>query len=350
MDAPMKNLSLLILSGCLVIIGCSSTNTVTMSVQQPAVVSIPSTMKNVGVIDRSLTKDEGGVLQRIDQVMSVKGSELDKKGALAGINGLVEELSKNNRLQSVKKLDVEQLENPAYGVLPAPLAWDKISEICEEHDLDGLFSLEFYDTDTNIDYSTNRVTIDGPLGLEIPALEHHATVQTTIKTGWRIYDNNGRNLIDEFVAAETVTTSGKGVNPVEAINAITGRTEAVQTISGNIGRSYAQSILPYWTRVRRDYYVRGSDNFKVAKRRAQTGNWDGAAELWYAETGNSRAKIAGRAHYNMGIINEIEGDLDEAIEWVRIAYEDYGDKRALRYLRTLQDRRARMERLRRQQQ
>jgi hypothetical protein len=102
--------------------------------------------------------------------------------------------------------------------------------------------------------------------------------------------------------------------------------------------------------VRRDYYVRGSDNFKVAKRRAQTGNWAGAADLWYAETQNPRAKIAGRAHYNMAIINEIEGNLDEAIEWVRIAYEDFGDKRALRYLRTLQNRQARMETLRRQQQ
>jgi hypothetical protein len=346
----MKNLSIIFYSLIFVLIGCSATNTVTMSVQQPAEVSLPPNLKKAGVIDRSQTNRDGDILQRIDQVLSVKSSELEKKGVLAGINGLAEELSKNSRFEVVKILDSVEIDPTAYGVLPAPLSWEKISEICEEYDLDGLFSLEFFDTDTDINYQTNRAVIEGPLGIEIPALEHHATVHTTIKTGWRIYDNTRQSIIDEFQINETVTTTGNGINPVEAVNAVIGRTEAVQTVSGNIGRNYAQSILPYWTRVRRDYYVRGSDNFKVAKRRAQTGNWAGAADLWYAETQNPRAKIAGRAHYNMAIINEIEGNLDEAIEWVRIAYEDFGDKRALRYLRTLQNRQARMETLRRQQQ
>lgn len=345
----MRNFSLPIIATSLLIIGCSSTNTVTMSVQEPAVVDLPSHMDKVGVINRNLTAEKPGVMETIDQVFSVKGPELDSIGATTTINGLLEELSKNDRFDVLKQPEIEQTENPAYDVFPAPMSWETIDQICREEGLDGLFSLEYYDTDSNIDYTSRRVTIEGPAGIEIPALEHHATVQTTIKTGWRIYDNTGRNIIDEYVMAETITTSGKGINPVEAAKAVTGRKEAVQTVSGNIGREYAQSILPYWTRVRRDYYVKGNDNFKIAKRRAQTGNWDGAADLWLMETENRKPKIAGRAHYNMAIINEINGDLDEAIEWASIAYEDFGDKRALRYLRTLQNRQTRMERLRRQQ-
>ncbi len=345
----MRNFSLSIIATSLLIIGCSSTHTVTMSVQEPAVVDLPSTMEKVGVINRNQPAEKSGVLETVDQVFSVKGPELDKMGAAATINGLLEEFSKNDRFDVLKQPEIKQTENTAYGVFPAPMTWEMIDQICRDHGLDGLFSLEYYDTDSAIDYSSQRVTIEGPGGLEIPALEHHATVQTTIKTGWRIYDNTGRNMIDEYVITETITTSGKGVNPVEAAKAVTGRKEAVQTVSGNIGREYAQSILPYWTRVSRDYYVKGSENFKIARRRAQTGNWDGAADLWLMEIDHQKPKIAGRAHYNMAIINEINGNLDEAIEWARIAYEDYGDKRALRYLRTLQDRQSRMERLRRQQ-
>lgn len=327
---------------------CSSTNRVTISVQQPAAVSVPSSMQEVGVINRSLTREPAGVMETIDQIFSVKGPELDSLGSEAGVRSLAEELRKNERFTRVDKPEAGRLENPSYGIFPAPLSWDAVGEICTKHDLDGLFSLEFYNTSSDIEYSTRRVTIEGPLGLEIPALEHHAEVHTTIKTGWRIYDYTNRRILDEYTRTDVVTTGGSGINPMEAVRAVTGRTEAVKTVSGNTGHYYARSILPYYTRVNREYYVRGNDNFKMARRRAQTGNWDGAAELWLRETENPRGKIAGRAHYNMAIINEIDGDLENAIEWARIAYEDYGDRRALGYLRTLRNRQARAELLREQ--
>lgn len=345
----MKRYALIPVAALLFTMACSSTNKVTMSVQEPAVVTLPTSMEKIGVIDRSLTRSETGIRESLDQVFSLKSPEMDRNGANAAITGLAEELRKNERFTTVLMADVTGESSPSSGVFPAPLAWNHIDEICREKGLDGLFSLEFYDTDSQISYSTQRVTLKGPLGVEIPGLEHIAEVHTTIKTGWRIYDHAARNIIDEFVISETVVTSGRGINPAEAAKAITGRTEAVQTVSGNVGTFYARSILPYWTRVSRDYYVRGNDSFKTAKRRAQTGNWDGAAELWLRETDNRKAKIAGRAHYNMAIINEINGNLDVAIDWVGIAYEDFGDKNALRYLRTLQNRKVRAEQLRRQE-
>ncbi|MEX0681776.1 MAG: DUF6340 family protein [Balneolales bacterium] len=345
----MKNFTLALPAVCLLLMGCSATDYVTMSVQEPAPVDLPFYMENVGIINRTLTDDDAGVLESIDRIFSVKGATLDSMGADASVKGLLNDLSKNDRLRVRFIEDTDQLENPSYGVFPAPVQWDRINEICREYDLDGLFSLEFYDTDTDISYSTQRVTIQGPLGLDIPALEHYATVKTTIMTGWRIYDNEERNIIDEYVMGETALSTGSGINPVNAVKAITGRPEIVQTISGELGMGYAQSILPYWVRVTREYYVKGNDNFETAKRRAQTGNWDGAAEIWLKETENIDSKIAGRAHYNMAIIEEIRSNLDRAIDWARTAYEDYGDKQALSYLRTLQDRKARAEMLQRQQ-
>jgi hypothetical protein len=342
----MKHFVFCSIIALLITAGCSSTNTVTMSVLEPAAVTLPPGMENIGVFDRSLTRSETGVRETLDQVFSLKSPELDKKGAEAALNGLTEELRKNERFRSVEQAEVPRTANSSSGVFPAPLAWDRIDEICLTGNFDALFSLEFYDTDSQISYSTRQVTLKGPLGVELPGLEHIAEVRTTIKTGWRIYDHTSREIIDEFVTAETVVTRGRGINPAEAAKAITGRTEAVQTVSGNIGTYYGQSVLPYWTRVRRDYYVRGNDSFKTAKRRAQTGNWDGAAELWLRETQNHKGKIAGRAHYNMAIINEINGNLNEAIEWAAIAWEDYGDKHALRYLRVLRDRRSRADLLR----
>ncbi|MBW2003909.1 MAG: hypothetical protein JRI72_04745 [Deltaproteobacteria bacterium] len=70
----------------------------------------------------------------------------------------------------------------------------------------------------------------------------------------------------------------------------------------------------YRIRVARHYYVRGTTNFKIVKRRAQTDNGDGVAELCNKEVSNPKRKVAGRACYNMAIINEINDVLNAAVE------------------------------------
>jgi hypothetical protein len=97
-------------------------------------------------------------------------------------------------------------------------------------------------------------------------------------------------------------------------------------------------ILPFRLRVTRDYFVKGTNNFSIAKRKAQTGKWDEAGKLWELETGNPKMKIAGRACYNMAIINEINGSLDDALGWAQKAWEDYKIRLALKYTRILENR------------
>lgn len=322
------------------LLSCSTTNLVTMSVTEPAPVELPSDMKRVGLINRSLPTANQKVLNKIDQILSMEGNDLDREGAEESMAALAQTLRNKSRLSKVQVLETAQLGNPAFGKYPSPLAWGIVAQICQENKLDGLFVLEFYDTDGAINYSTQQVMLKNPLGIAIPVLEHQAIALTSIKTGWRIYDNRAGQVIDEMLISREMTTTGRGINPIDAVAAITGRKEAVKSVSYEIGNSYALSIFPYTIRVSRDYYVKGSDHFKTARRMAQTGNWDGAATLWEKETTHPKAKIAGRAYYNMAIISEINGDLDLAIDWSRKAYETYGDKLALRYLRILENRKA----------
>ena len=105
--------------------------------------------------------------------------------------------------------------------------------------------------------------------------------------------------------------------------------------SMSLGKNYALRLSPTNRRIARDYFVRGSNNFKMARRRAQTGDWLGAAELWELEIYNPKPKIAGRACYNMAIINEINGNLKAAIDWASRSYVDYRNKLALNYLNSL---------------
>jgi hypothetical protein len=319
-----------------------------MSVIEPAPVSIPQYIKNIGIVNRSLPSEENSQINKIDQILSVEGADLDIEGAAESIRGVQDELMKNNRFTNIKYLKNVNERGSGLAVFPAPLDWGKVEKICHENKVDALFILEVFDTDTKISYTSNPVTVQGPFGVSMPALEHQADMTTLVNAGWRIYDPQSRELLDQYSVLESVSSSGKGINPAAAAAALMGRKEAVKQCSYTGGQSYAYRILPYSIRVRREYYVRGTDNFKIAKRRAQTGNWDGAAELWEKETNNSKRKVAGRAHYNMAIINEINGNLQLALEWAQKAYTDYRIKLALDYVRILEGRIVREEQLRQQ--
>jgi hypothetical protein len=320
-------------------ISSCSKDLMSLSIKIPAPVTLPNDIKVVGVIDRSLPTDENKKYDAVDRVVSLEGANLDKEGTQASIEGLTDELMKNKRFDEIKPITGVDLRSPGSGVFPAPLAWDVIEKICMDNKTDALFSLEMFDTDTKISYAANPVKIKTPLG-DIPGIEHQASMLTVVKTGWRIYDPATRTILDECPISDNITFSGKGINPVVAAQALIGRKEAVKEVANKVGQAYALRIIPYWLRVSREYYVKGTNNFKIAKRKAQTGNWDAAAELWEKETNNSKGKIAGRACYNMAIINEINGNLDAAIKWAQKSYENYNNKLGLRYVNILENRKA----------
>lgn len=332
----IKSITAVIIAGFLG--SCSSMNSLTLSVTEPAPVYLPSEIEAIGILDRSLPSEKNQQMDDFDKYLSAEGKNLDKDGAQTAVTGLFDELKKDNRFDELKMVYNPDIKSPGQGIFPAPLSWAQVQKICNENDIEALFTLAFYDTDANIDYSANPVEISGPLNVKIPAVETQVTIHTVIKTGWRIYDPINELIQDEYIINENQISSGKGINPLKAAQAILGRKEAVMQVSNYIGHNYAVRILPYRRRVSRDYFVKGTENFEVAKRRAQTGNWNGAAELWEKEIENPNGKIAGRAYYNMAIINEINGDLEAAVDWASKSYSDYEIKDALDYLKILKDR------------
>lgn len=313
-----------------------------LTVVEPAPVNLPHYIKSVGVINRSVPTDETKGLDILDKALSLEGVNLDKDGAMESIRGLSDELMSNSRFDEVKTLNDIDFRTPALTGFPTSLTWEIVEKICHETKTDALFSLEKFDTDTHLNYSSRKVDIKTPLGM-IPGLEHNANMETLVKTGWRIYDPSSKMILDEYIYDESVMFSGKGINPLIAASALVGRKDAVNQVSNKAGHGYALRIIPFRLRVMRDYYVKGTNNFKIAKRKAQVGKWDDAGILWEKETNSNSSKIAGRACYNMAIINEINGDLEAALKWAQKSYEDTNNKLALRYVRILENRRYKTE-------
>ncbi|CAM4255770.1 DUF6340 family protein [Zobellia nedashkovskayae] len=346
----MKNLNRLLSAGVILLLlsSCVSTNKLTMGVTEPARISLPSNAVRIGLINRSIPSEENKVVDKIDKILSLEGLNLDREGAESAVTGLFDELTRNNRFETITIINDTDIQRKGLGIFPAALNWQAVQEICDANNVDVLFSLEFYDTDTQVDYELTTVNIPNDLGIKAALPGHKVTLNTAIKNGWRVYDPQSKLILDEYINNNHITSIGSGINPMKAVEAVIGRKEAVIQRSSNIGNSYGYDVRPLSKRISRDYFVKGSDNFVIAKRRAQTGDWDGAAALWEKEVNNPDGKVAGRACYNMAIINEINGDLDKAMEWASKSYTDYNNGEALRYVNVLKYRISEKQQLDRQ--
>jgi len=301
-----KTSLLLILS--VILIGCGGKKSLKTEVIKPPIVTLDASIKRIGILDRSIPSDANVGLDQLDRILSVEGKELDKKGAEQALVALKTGLLQNPKFKEVVMLSTKLEENPGGGVFPSSLSWDKITKLCKENSVDAIFALVIYDTDAKATYTTEKTKVEGPLGIEIPAIKHIVNIDTKIKTGWRIYDPVQKKIVDQLSVNKRTKSTGKGINPIKAIEAATNRKQSVLQISQKIGSDYALRLLPYKDTVYRDYYVKATPSFEIAKRKVETGQWEGAAALWEKETTNADPEVAGQACFNMAFYNEIKGD------------------------------------------
>ncbi len=311
------------------------TNLVYINVTNPAPVTISNSVKKVGIINRSIPSDDNKSLISIHQNRSGETLELIKESSNECIKGLREALIENKRFDVITPLSQVNIRTPVMGTFPTQLSWSEIEAICKTYDVDIVFALEIFDTELRVVPLVNTTKITNATDVLNSVTQQQVNITTIVKTGWRIYDPANKVLLDEFPLTDKLTITANAVNAVNTVESLLGRKEAIKQSSNSMGVVYAQRLLPVWTRVTRDYYIKGTSNFKIATRRARTGNWQGAGELWLKETTNSKRKIAGRACYDMAILSEINGDLDTAIQWAQKSYEDYNNKLALKYINML---------------
>ena len=305
---------------------CSSTNLMSLSVNEPAPVSLPPNAKTAAVVNRSRAADDSRTVDAIHRTLGLESKELQAEGAGASMTGLTDALIRSNRFASVRALDNLDLRSYGAGVFPVTMSWDTVEKICRENHADVLFSLELFDAGSKVGLNVANVV----------ALGQGSSVKTQVRTGWRIYDPSTRSILDQYVICRDLAF--QGANILATGSALLGQKEAVIKAGNHAGEDYATRIIPYSLRVSRFYYVRGDGSFIVAKRMAQAGDWDQAGKLWQGETNNPSKKVAGRACYNMAIISEINGDLGGSLQWAKKAYEVYRTPFALDYVNLLQQR------------
>lgn len=325
----MKNLCMLaFIAGTL--FSCKSTSPISVSVLQPPPVTLAPGIKNIAVISRTET------VSTVDPA-NTTGKVFSPGCASESIDGLADELTKNKRFDDIKYLGNKPNADAVPGRFTAPLSWDTIAKLCRDNNANALFVLEWLDNNSKMSFATHTVNVITSQG-KVANTEHQASMLTTVKAGWRIYDPAAKKIVDEFVVTTDLNFKGQGISKRAAEAAVVEREEAVQEVGGKAGHEYAARVVPYRLKVTRTYYVSGSDNFKLAAAKSKTGDWEAAAAIWQKETTNKNKKLAAKAFYNLALVAEINGDLKSAIQQAQKSYDNANSSLAQNYIDVLQER------------
>ena len=310
---------------------CSSVSTITLSVINPAPVGIPASVRKIGVIDCSQNKPAKNGNNRI---VAFNAKELKKEGINAELNGLQSELIQAKCFDSVKQISDPTKYSTDDAIDIAQLGWDKMEQVCNQNNVDILFVLETYEIDTRVNISTSI-----GFGRGINYVETGGDMNTSLLSGWRIYDPLAKIVVDEYSFTQNFNFGASDINPFSAAIGVISSNSAIKNMSGKAGRFYARRVIPTHDEVYRDYYVRGSDKLKEAKHFVVKNDWVSASDLWQKETNNPDPKIAGRACYNLAVANEVYKKYDLAIDWAIQAHTKLNNYKADEYIGILKDRR-----------
>jgi len=148
---------------------------------------------------------------------------------------LFQKLLKDSRFQSVNILDSIPQELMNFEMENDSISWAMINDICKTYDVDAVFSMSFFDTETKVSLKKTSMMQPNLMRVKVKVKAQEITLETLIENGWRIYYPKGKKIIDEFVLNNQIVSTGKGENPWEAYRAIEGRRDTFGITDGEDG-------------------------------------------------------------------------------------------------------------------
>lgn len=319
----------------LLISGCKTSQMVTVYSLEPAPVELSNNIKRIGIINEVQATPDNSQIESLDSFIAATDLQWSKEGEEAAIAGLFGELLKDQRFDTIIILEnTKEFQQKEYAI-EEDIPWKALKELCDTNELDAIFSLSFYETDTRVTNKKSTMEELDLMRIKSMVSAREITLETLIENGWRIYDPFEKKVLDEIRINEELVIQAKGENAMHALQAMTFRSDSLLLKSRGSGSSFGMRLKPYNKPIQREIYIKGSDNLTNAKEAIQKEDWLEAARLWQLDIDHEKAKIRAMACHNMAVLYEIKNDLSKAMEWAILAKSHAEDKNHTAYLEAL---------------
>ncbi|WP_373018690.1 DUF6340 family protein [Muriicola sp.] len=314
---------------------CKSTYTVTVYNLEPAPVVLAKDIKRIGIINEVGDRATSENIASLEALVKAADIKLSREGTEAALEGLLAELQKDKRFDTVmilsKTASLWERESNETKTIP----WRDLKNLCLQNQLDAVFSLAFYQTDTRIMEKKSSMEELDMLRTRVVIPARELTLETLIENGWRIYDPFEEKVLDEIEVNEQVVTQAKGEDALNALRSMTDRADSLVSKSRGSGSAFGMRLKPSNKAVERQIYIKGSPLLVQAEQAVIDEDWLEAARLWQMDLNHEKPAIRAMACHNMAVLYEIKNDLDKALEWAIQARTHDDGKAHSQYLETL---------------
>jgi hypothetical protein len=205
----------------ILLVACSPVKQ-TIQVSRPSDISIPSDIKTVAIVNRTVIDKKNKVINVLEGLTSGEHLGQDRMAEQEVLSGL------NNILQTsptvkVKLTGIELTGSGKGNIFPNPLDSTEVIRICDQYNADAIAVLEMFDSDCS-----GRIVI--------------------IKAGFRVYDRRNNSIADQYYytyrtkwkRSHTMTGQRSTLNRFSENNAIN---QAAYETGVNYGRRIATTMM-----------------------------------------------------------------------------------------------------------
>ncbi len=234
--------------------------------------------------------------------------------------GLIRSFDDSQRLKGIACNPIQLREGQVIN-------WYRVDSLCAALNADGIVEIETFDS-------------SAPVGGTVLA---NATGQRTSPLhGWsfsNIYVAGTHEHVDRLKVGEVynMPITG-GLDPISMLNDVMRKRELYGHLGQSVGYRMGRMYYAHWSWVNRTYYNKGSQNLRRAKGLIRTGNWSLAEQILLQEINSPKNKVAGRAKYNLALVYEGQGRLEEALLMAEKAALENGIRLSYNYINVLKRR------------
>lgn len=308
---------------------CSRYGYVHLNYPQAPAAYLPEGVDDLAVVNRSLTPKENQQTKVIESIMTGEVAGSDRLASDEAIKGVYDGIHAADGVHILIPKNLH-LDGTGTRETPAPLGWEHVVAICDSTGADALLVLETFDSNSDLLLQTAAGQIGSILTTGKPGIRVPRRARVDVRCYWRLYDPRTKTIADQFQQSHYL--SFNLLSPIPPFQALSETAYAA-------GHEYIRRFLPSYYSVRRELYKKGKGRdkhqFNTGWRRSEVANWEGAIDAWMPLASNPTSQLAGQAALNIAVAHEVLGDTDRALEWAQRAYEDYGDKLARDYAKTL---------------
>lgn len=317
--------ALFLIGSSILFTACSTTLPVRLYTRPE--IGLPGQVQTLGILDRSQAPIDSTLA--VNQMVELKGNSDSLPDSYLSYALNLSLLAQENAYpdSSFRFVNLPfQLRRAAADTFPPPLSPSLIRSLCQQHQLDGILSIELFQPSFP--------------GIEKKGRDPAAHLEGELAVGWRLYLQADGSVLRSDLFVQKGEWVGKPfTDPPLSPRDQKARQEAIVYLAKETGPTLFQIIRPTYVIEERTLFLgkRGPNDLiasqmKQAGELAKASNWEAAMSLWRPiASQKGYGKTAGMAAHNMAVGCEHLGEIPMALTWIGIATGRHSILRSYNY-------------------